>query len=137
MKVLHLEKGKVLIWNNHKSNLSNLFVTATVDCITVGSNKLSTRKSSCGKPQEAYCLHRNLSKHNLFWGGGTPSSPVLDGRVPHLLMFQIGEEYPILSCARQIPHPVLFQIVGVPHFPGCRLSYPLLNRGYPFLSLPG
>ena len=30
------------------------------------------RKSSCGKPQEAYRLRHNLSRHNCFGGWGTP-----------------------------------------------------------------
>ena len=34
-----------------------------------------TRQSSCGKPQEAYQPHRNLLKHNMSWGEGTPSCP--------------------------------------------------------------
>ena len=48
-----------------------------------------TRKSSCWKPQEVYCLRHNLSKHIL--SGGTPS---LARGLPHP---EVGREYPILT----------------------------------------
>ena len=62
----------------------------------VSKNRKKTRKSSCGKPQEAYRPRHNLSKHILSGGGGTylgwgGGVPTLDG-VPTL-----GYPYPDLA----------------------------------------
>ena len=85
-------------------------------CFHITSNKKI--KFSCGKPQEAYRLRRNLSKRITCtgWGRGgcTPSCPFPDwcGRRGNSILScaTSGSGYPISSYPRwggRVPHPLL------------------------------
>ena len=81
-------------------------------CSSKDTPKYHTRKFSCGKPQEAYCQHHNLSKHNLSWKGDP--IPARGLSIP----------------GWGVPHPDLAR--GVPLSCGTTPSWP--GRGYP---IPG
>ena len=84
-----------------------------------------TRKSSCGKPQEAYRQRHNLFKHNLSPEGGYPILSWLG--VPHPVL--IGGGYPILSWLGGYP---ILSWLGVPHLDLARwVPHPDLAGGYP------
>ena len=81
-----------------------------------------TRKSSCGKPQEAYHPRHNLSQHNLSEGGVPHPWP---GSTPSW-----GTQHPDL--ARGVPHPWLR---GLPPLWGTPiltwLENPIFSQGVP------
>ena len=88
---------------------SPIFVSRPKFCVEIKQ----TRKSPCGKPQEAYCLRRKLSEDNLSWQG----TPVLVGGYPSP---DVGRPHPVLGGRF---HPDL----GVTHS----------GWGYPIFSWPG